>query len=328
MRKITVFIFLIFVSESLFSQGLSKDCFDAAGKAVDESASEYCVVGKKVMRIDDHGLGVKDTVESYIDTVNAYYTGADPKLKFLKIYSDAGFEEGNFVEFYPSGRLKERGSYKQGNKVGYITRFYQNGKTWSTLQFLSVDERISEIDEINYKIMTYYDTAGTQLIKSGNGFCRCQLLSGRTEVGKVVDGVRDSIWSEYSMDTLVLQEHYAMGEFIEGVRYYKGKAFKYRKVAESPEYSDGLNGMMDLIRKNMRYPDNARRMGIDGTVIVDFKVNENGTIEDVKIFKGIRKDCDAEAVRVVKLMKKWHPARVRGKPVTVRFPLPIRFKLG
>jgi hypothetical protein len=325
MIKIHVSFLLILSSTQLFSQGLSKDCFDAMGKAADEVNSAYCVVGKKLLRIEDHGQGIKDTVETYTDTVSAYYTGVDHKPRFLKIYNADGYEDGNFVEFYPTGRLKERGSYKQGKKIGYVTRYYREGNPWSTLQFFSEDERISDLDETNYKIMTYHDTSGAQLVKGGNGFCRCQLVSGRIEVGKVVDGVRDSIWSEYSGDTLVLQEYYEMGKFREGVRFDGGAPYKYRRAAEPPQYVDGDDGMMKIFYKNIRYPTNLS--GVVAGTTVSFLVKEDGSIGDLTVTNSSNKNFNREVLRVVSLLKKWNPARLRGKPVATRFSIPIKLKL-
>jgi protein TonB len=99
-------------------------------------------------------------------------------------------------------------------------------------------------------------------------------------------------------------------------------------VEQQPEFEGGYEAMMNFIRKNMRYPASARRMGVDGTVYVQFVVGKDGTINDVKTIRGISADCDKEAERVVNLMPKWKPGRQNGKSVFVRFVLPIRFKLN
>jgi TonB family protein len=325
MKKKYAVLFFVLAPVLASSQNLVKECFNGEDKPVDESLAAYCVVGKKILRIDSDGASdFRDTVESYVDTVKAYYAG-DKKPKWLKIYNDKGYEDGNFIEFYPSGRLKERGSYKDGSRIGYVSRYYPEGNAWSTLQFFSKDKKISDWDETNFMIMTYNDATGNPLVVSGNGFCRCELLSGRTEVGKVVDGVRDSVWSEYSGNTLVLQEHYTMGNLTEGVRFYNGKALKYWKAAELPEYVDGKKGIASVLKKNLKYPAANSRNNSTRTVIANFLVNEDGSVSDAKIIQSANKAYDREALRVVKLLKKWNPARLRGKPVAVRVSLPINF---
>jgi TonB family protein len=99
-------------------------------------------------------------------------------------------------------------------------------------------------------------------------------------------------------------------------------------VEEQPEFEGGYEAIMDFIRKNKRNPASARRMGIDGTVYVSFVVRKNGTIDDVKVLRGISADCDKEAVRVVQMMPPWKPGGQNGKAVDVRLNLPIKFHLN
>lgn len=99
-------------------------------------------------------------------------------------------------------------------------------------------------------------------------------------------------------------------------------------VEQQPEFEGGYAAMMNFIRKNMRYPASARRMGIEGTVYVSFVVSKDGSISEVNVVRGISADCDKEAVRVVSMMPPWKPGRQNGKPVFVRFVLPIKFQLN
>jgi protein TonB len=99
-------------------------------------------------------------------------------------------------------------------------------------------------------------------------------------------------------------------------------------VEQAPEFDGGLAAMYKFIQKNMGYPAKARRMNIEGTVFVGFVVERDGSIADVQIVKGIDSDCDKEAVRVVSKMPPWKPGKQSGKPVRVRFILPIKFKLS
>jgi periplasmic protein TonB len=99
-------------------------------------------------------------------------------------------------------------------------------------------------------------------------------------------------------------------------------------VEQQPEFEGGYEAMTKFIAKNLKYPASARRMGIDGTVYVTFVVGKDGSINDVKVLKGISADCDKEAVRVVQAMPNWKPGKQNGKPVLVRFNLPIKFKLN
>ena len=98
-------------------------------------------------------------------------------------------------------------------------------------------------------------------------------------------------------------------------------------VEELPEYPGGLEAMYKFLNDNMKYPKKARKKRIQGKVYVQFVVDRDGSITNVEVLRGIGYGCDAEAVRVVKLMPKWKSGKQRGKFVKVRYKLPITFKL-
>ena len=108
----------------------------------------------------------------------------------------------------------------------------------------------------------------------------------------------------------------------------KGEEQIFTVVEQMPEYEGGYEAMMRFISKNMKYPATARRMGIEGSVFVSFVVDTEGKISEVQTIKGISADCDKEAVRVIEKMPPWKPGKQNGKPVKVRFVLPIKFKLA
>jgi protein TonB len=84
---------------------------------------------------------------------------------------------------------------------------------------------------------------------------------------------------------------------------------------------------MNYLTSNIRYPEQARELDIQGTVFIEFVVEKDGSITNVVVKRGIGGGCDEEAVRVVKSMPKWKPGKQRGKPVRVRYTLPVRFQL-
>ncbi|MBZ0242672.1 MAG: TonB family protein [Bacteroidales bacterium] len=98
-------------------------------------------------------------------------------------------------------------------------------------------------------------------------------------------------------------------------------------VESMPEFPGGPGKMMEYIAKNIKYPAMARESGIQGRVFVNFVVEPDGSVSNVKILRGIGGGCDEEAVRVVEDMPKWTPGRQRGKAVRVSFNLPVRFTL-
>ena len=101
------------------------------------------------------------------------------------------------------------------------------------------------------------------------------------------------------------------------------------QIVEDPaQPPGGYQAFYDYVGKKLKYPAQARRMGIEGKVYVQFVVDKDGSLTDVQAVKGIGAGCDEEAVRVLKGAPRWSPPKQRGKPVKQRIILPITFKLG
>lgn len=99
-------------------------------------------------------------------------------------------------------------------------------------------------------------------------------------------------------------------------------------VEQQPEFPGGTDALYKFIGKNMRYPESAKRMNVEGRVFVSFVIEKDGSVTDVQVMKGIHQACDAEAIRVIKSIPAWKAGKQNGRPVRVRFSLPIQFKLG
>lgn len=101
----------------------------------------------------------------------------------------------------------------------------------------------------------------------------------------------------------------------------------FEHVEEMPEYPGGQAALMQYLNQNIKYPAKALKKGKQGRVVVQFIVEKSGAPSHFKILRGVDPDLDAEALRVVKNMKKFKPGKNNGKPVRVRYALPIMFRL-
>jgi len=99
-------------------------------------------------------------------------------------------------------------------------------------------------------------------------------------------------------------------------------------VEKMPTYPGGLKALYTYFGKKMKYPPQARRMGIEGRVTVTFVIDKDGSVTDIKLLRGIGAGCDEEAIRILKSLPKWNPGKQRGKAVKVQMTLPINFKLN
>ncbi len=98
-------------------------------------------------------------------------------------------------------------------------------------------------------------------------------------------------------------------------------------VEDQPEPLGGMEQLYEFIAANLEYPEQAKRMGIEGKVFVQFVVDTDGSIKAVEVVKGIGEGCDNNAAKVVESLPAWKPGIQRGHPVKVRMILPITFKI-
>lgn len=101
----------------------------------------------------------------------------------------------------------------------------------------------------------------------------------------------------------------------------------YSVVEQMPEFPGGQSALYKYLQTSIKYPRIATENGIQGKVFVNFVVDRNGGISNVKVVRGVDTSLDQEAVRVVKLMPKWIPGKQNGEAVRVSFTLPINFAL-
>ena len=98
-------------------------------------------------------------------------------------------------------------------------------------------------------------------------------------------------------------------------------------VEQMPEFPGGMGECMKFFAMNLRYPAVSQEACIEGEVIVEFLVGKDGSISEVKVKRGVSPELDAEAIRVVSKMPNWTPGKQRGKPINVRYEIPIMFSL-
>ena len=102
----------------------------------------------------------------------------------------------------------------------------------------------------------------------------------------------------------------------------------FNVVEHMPEFPGGAVEMMKFLNENVKYPEAAEKTGTQGRVIVQFIVEADGSITNVKVVKNVSEEIDAEAVRVINAMPKWKPGSQSGKPVRVKYTIPVTFRLS
>jgi len=104
--------------------------------------------------------------------------------------------------------------------------------------------------------------------------------------------------------------------------------YNFASIEQLPEFPGGQAGWRKFLERNLRYPAMARENNIQGRVTVQFVVEKDGSLTDIKVLRGIGAGCDEEAVRVLKSAPKWKPGVQNGRPVRVSYVMPIVFQLA
>lgn len=319
--RIAVVLALLLAFHGVTAQLMVKEYFTKDNKPTDADHGFYYETGKKVLMLRGETSKWIDTV--YVDTVKTFYTSSNT-LRSRVIYRE-GYREGPYNGYHVNGKLKEKGFYKKGQKTGYVIYWTDEGAVKQTLQYF-YREKFALSD--SFKIISYRDSSGQEIVKNGFGYFNGDLLeTGLIEKGKVVSGYRDSVWHINTGDSVMSLEVYRKGVFISGESVYNGKRFAYEKIVEQAEFPGHVQAMYKFLQKNQQYPSAARWANIQGKVFVKFTVDHSGNISNIRVIKGVDKVLDQEAVRLIKISPKWVPGKTRGIPSKSDFVLPVYFKL-
>lgn len=99
-------------------------------------------------------------------------------------------------------------------------------------------------------------------------------------------------------------------------------------VEVMPQFPGGMPALSAYVSEHLKYPEKAKELRVEGLVLLQFVVEKDGSVSNAEVIRGIGYGCDEEALRVLRQMPAWKPGQQGGKPVRVRFSLPISFKLA
>jgi TonB family protein len=226
-----------------------------------------------------------------------YYMSGQPQMDpvICKVYLPKLKWEGSIKLYHPNGKVSEEGLFKDEKRFG-LHVFWDN-----------TGMKLLEVTYDDDEIKTYHQgwsQDGRELINNGDGIVQVPLIG-------------------YYSTYVEVKNHELIGSFI-----IENSDTVYLQAEVAAEYIGGFQKYYKKLGANIQYPKSARRAGIEGKVFVEFIIAKQGKGTQYKVIKGISSDCDAEAIRVMRLMNDWKPGRHNGKPVNMKFVLPITYKLG
>jgi TonB family protein len=204
---------------------------------------------------------------------------------------------GKKTLYYKNGNVQSTSQWVDNKPTGPTLTFYDNGNPKGESEFTEDGER--------YKFFLSKD--GTDQLRNGSA------IVPTTEEGSTVA-------SFHEIDNYKVIAQFFVDQQQDTI---------YGLSEKQADYKTGLSGLAKDLQHNIRYPAQARRSGIQGTVFVAFTVNKRGRATNIYVVKGVSAECDDESLRVVELLAgNWIPATHHGKPVATRFVLPVKYKLA
>ncbi len=101
----------------------------------------------------------------------------------------------------------------------------------------------------------------------------------------------------------------------------------FRNVEQPPQFPGGERRLMECLRANLYYPEYAQKNNIEGRVVVQFVVEKDGSVGEVKVVHSVHPSLDVEAMRICRTLPRFTPGRQNGQPVRVWYILPVNFRL-
>lgn len=157
--------------------------------------------------------------------------------------------------------------------------------------------------------------------------CRCAFRNSNTPVNaSTFLGLRLALPQDKEVPVTAPSARTADSQLSMG-QNVKTKSEPFTVVEVMPVFPGGQTALVQYIASHLKYPPVAQENGVQGRVFVSFVVGEDGYVEDVQVIKGVDPLLDKEAVRVVKSLPRWTPGNQQGKPVRVRYSVPVTFAL-
>lgn len=265
-----------------------------------------------------------------------YYKDGSPKLMGkVSSFDPRLIYEGLFVSYYPNGQKKSTIDYKKNVIVGTAYHFFADGKVKKRLEYIEEDPidlktSVKSLD-VRFKLIYQVDSLEKILVQDGNGHLVEETKIDKDvliEEGDYKDGYKDGVWSgKYLSGNSSYIETYNLRKLVSGVNTVGDKIYPYTDLGSPPQFKGGINDFYKYLSRSIKYPTDAYKRGIGGSVFISFVVEKDGKVTDVKIDKPVYPSIDEEALRVMMDSPKWIPGTQRGLPVRVKYNIPIKFNV-
>ncbi len=226
------------------------------------------------------------------------------QLKEKVTFGDQKLEipKGLFTAYFEDGSIKEQGNYERGFKAGEWTTNYPNHRLMEKANY--------SLGSLHGAYKAYWDNGTVK--KEG-------VYSLRKKSGS---------WRMYYRDgkPALIENYDDNGKLIEGAYYDQNGGQKDKlAITQVPSYTGGMTAFYRHLMQTIKYPVEAAKNKISGSVRLEFMVTKEGRIEEINVISSPDGDLTAEAIRVLKLSSGWIPGQELGEPVNMKYIMPIKF---
>ncbi|MEI9919197.1 MAG: TonB family protein [Bacteroidota bacterium] len=350
MRCITIFLFL--VSFAVTAQVRVKLSYDKYWQLTTPDAAKYIRVA------------FYDTAKlCFVGPVVDLYTSG--RQQMTGKYVD-GKKQDMFSFYYEDGTVESNGVFDKDNRIGYWNYFYPNGKVKMKVEFLPgsgyakliflkneygeslVDEGTGHWEEIiennGQKIVVMgdfkdYRRDGKWVVRDFENRKDFEYMFVNGKLQANTDAPPSPLPLFPLPQKFIITEAFATAKDVDFKTYPILRIIalgnerllnKIPGVVAKAKFDEDPNLFLRYINDNIRYPAHARRSGIQGTVLIEFNINENGVPDNFHVAKSIGGGCDEEALRLIKgyyERKVWYPAMTNNQPVKQTTTVPLKFSL-
>ena len=260
----------------------------------------------------------------YDSLINSYYKTETFNTHYLESIGRIG----KHTMYWKKGKKSAEGMMKKGRRIGLWENWYKDGTKMSERMYFE-QKKLLKGESIPTQLINFWNRKGDQTVKNGTGEYFYETENGAEHKGKIVNYKKEGIWIGFRKDgSRIYKEIYKKGKLKKGESWDRlGKSYTYKNVFVNTSYSGGMKGLKKMILRNFETPRHAIENKIEGVILMHFMVNKKGKVENIEVRKKLCEPCDQEAIRLVKMLKKWKPAKSRGQNVNVSYTLPLRIVL-
>jgi TonB family protein len=246
--------------------------------------------------------------------------------------------DGACLNYFPNGKRKSTSEYKNGRLTGTVTNYYPNGKLYFTSKVEDLTSGYysryytgySQSPWYGYKIhvVELRDSTGKLLVENGTGHVVVfdDDFKRVVEEGDLKNNKKEGEWRGTIADSGRFICVYHKDDLKSGISYMKsGSHYTFKEVNTKAVFSDGMDSFYLFIKKNLQYPESAKKHKVTGSVLVGFYIEPNGTLSEVKVDRSLVKTLDDEAIRVISLSPLWIPATKFGIPLRTHYRVSVDF---